>query len=178
MPTIKQSVETSVLNERGEFVSKRANQTLSWGSEPAYIKLYLQDVLYLSDMPKHHEKILYELLKRSTYAGEKDGMQVCLSAGIKRIISKELGLKNDRSINNVLSDLVKGKILYRVETGVYNFNPWLFGKGDWQDISRLRLEVSYDDIKGKTFKTVCEYKENIKNEQNPETVEKPAEQAG
>lgn len=178
MPTIKQSVETSVLNERGEFVSKRANQTLSWGSEPAYIKLYLQDVLYLSDMPKHHEKILYELLKRSTYAGEKDGMQVCLSAGIKRIISKELGLKNDRSINNVLSDLVKGKILYRVETGVYNFNPWLFGKGDWQDISRLRLEVSYDDIKGKTFKTVCEYKENIKNEQNPEPVEKPAEQAG
>jgi hypothetical protein len=160
MPSIKQSVETSVINEQGELVSKRANRTLSWGSEPAFIKLYLQDVLYLSDMPKHHEKILYELLKRSTYAGEKDGMQVCLSAGIKRIISKELGLKNDRSINNALSDLVKGKILYRVETGVYNFNPYLFGKGDWQDIARLRLEVNYDDIKGKTFKTVCEYKEN------------------
>lgn len=158
MPSIKQSVETSVINEQGELVSKRANRTLSWGSEPAFIKLYLQDVLYLSDMPKHHEKILYELLKRSTYAGEKDGMQVCLSAGIKRIISKELGLKNDRSINNALSDLVKGKILYRVETGVYNFNPYLFGKGDWQDIARLRLEVNYDDIKGKTFKSNVEYK--------------------
>lgn len=160
MPSIKQSVETSVINEQGELVSKRANRTLSWGSEPAFIKLYLQDVLYLSDMPKHHEKILYELLKRSTYAGEKDGMQVCLSAGIKRIISKELGLKNNRSINNALSNLVKGKILYRVETGVYNFNPYLFGKGDWQDIARLRLEVNYDDIKGKTFKTVCKYKED------------------
>lgn len=159
MPNIKQSVETSVINEQGELVSKRANRTLSWGSEPAFVKLYLQDVLYLSDMPKHHEKILYELLKRSTYAGTKDGMQVCLSAGVKRIISKELGLKNDRSINNALSDLVKGKILYRVETGVYNFNPYLFGKGDWQDIARLRLEVNYDDIKGKTFKTVCEYRE-------------------
>lgn len=33
----------------------------------------------------------------------------------------------------------------------------MFGKGDWQDVSRLRLEVNYDDIKGKTFKTVCEY---------------------
>lgn len=159
MPNIKQSVETSVINDKGELVSKRANKTLNWGSEPAFIKLYLQDVLYLSDMPKHHERILYELLKRATYAGDKDGMQVCLSAGIKRIISKQLGLKNDRSINNALSDLVKGKILYRVETGVYNFNPWLFGKGDWQDISRLRLEVEYDDIKGKTFKAVCEYKE-------------------
>lgn len=87
-------------------------------------------------------------------------MQVCLSAGIKRIISKELGLKNNRSINNALSDLVKGKILYRIETGVYNFNPYLFGKGDWQDIARLRLDINYDDIKGKTFKTNIEYKTN------------------
>ena len=92
MPNIKQSVETSVINDKGELVSKRANKTLNWGSEPAFIKLYLQDVLYLSDMPKHHERILYELLKRATYAGDKDGMQVCLSAGIKRIISKQLGL--------------------------------------------------------------------------------------
>ena len=160
MPNIKQSVETSIVNEQGELISKRANKILSWGSEPAFIKLYLQDVLYLSDMPKHHERILYELLKRSTYAGDKDGMQVCLSAGIKRIISKELGLKNNRSINNALSDLVKGKILYRIETGVYNFNPYLFGKGDWQDIARLRLDINYDDIKGKTFKTNIEYKTN------------------
>nr|CRY97630.1 hypothetical protein [uncultured prokaryote] len=158
MPNIKQSIETSVLNEYGEIIERRANKTLSWGAEPIYIKLYLQDVLYLSDMPKHHEKVLFELLKRSTYAGEKNGMQVSLSAGIKRIISKELGLKNNRSINNVLSDLVHGKILYRIETGVYNFNPYLFGKGDWQDIARLRLEINYDEIKGKTFKTVCEYK--------------------
>lgn len=44
---------------------------------------------------------------------------------------------------------------------MYNFNPYLFGKGDWQDIGRLRLEINYDDIKGKTFKTVCEYKRDL-----------------
>lgn len=159
MPKIQQSVETEVLNEYGEIISRRANRTLSWGSEPAFVKLYLQDVLYLSDMPKYHEKILYELLKRSTYAGDKNGMQVSLSAGTKRLMCKDLGIKNTHSIDNALSDLVKGKILYRIETGVYNFNPYLFGKGDWQDIARLRLEINYDDIKGKTFKTVCEYKE-------------------
>lgn len=160
MPKISQSIETQVLNESGEIVSKRANRTLSWGTEPSFVKLYLQDVLYLSDMPKHHEKVLYELLKRSTYAGEKGGMQVSLSAGTKRLICKELGIKNIHSIDNALYDLVKGKILYRIETGVYNFNPYLFGKGDWQDIARLRLEINYDDIKGKSFKTVCEYKED------------------
>lgn len=158
MPKIRHSIETQVQNENGETISRRANRTLSWGAEPSFIKLYLQDVLYLSDMPKHHEKILYELLKRSTYAGEKSGMQVSLSAGTKRLICKELNIKNIHSIDNALYDLVKGKILYRVETGVYNFNPYLFGKGDWQDIARLRLEINYDDIKGKTFKTNIEYK--------------------
>lgn len=160
MPTIKQSVETSVLNEQGEFVSKRANKTLSWGSEPAYVKLYMQDVLYLSDMPTKHSAVLYELLKRASYAGDKDGMQVIINASLKRRIAEFLGLKNVGSISNSITDFVKGKILYRADVGMYNFNPFLFGKGDWQDISRLRLEISYDDIKGKTFKTVCEYKED------------------
>lgn len=159
MPAIKQSVETSVLNERGELVSKRANKTLSWGSEPAYIKLYLQDVLYLSDMPTKHSAVLYELLKRASYAGDKDGMQVIINASLKRRIAESLGLKNVGSISNAITDFVKGKILYRADVGMYNFNPYLFGKGDWQDISRLRLEINYDDIKGKTFKTVCEYVE-------------------
>lgn len=44
-----------VTNEQGELISKRANKTLSCGSEPTFIKLYLQDVLYLSDMPKHYK---------------------------------------------------------------------------------------------------------------------------
>lgn len=160
MPTIKQSVETSVINERGELVSKHANKTFSWGSEPAYIKLYLQDVLYLSDMPTKHSAVLYELLKRASYAGDKDGMQVIINASLKRRIAESLGLKNVGSISNAITDFVKGKILYRADVGMYNFNPYLFGKGDWQDINRLRLEINYDDIKGKTFKTVCEYKED------------------
>jgi hypothetical protein len=168
MPNIKQSVETLVMNDQGEMVSKKANKVLSWGAEPSYIKLYLQDILYLSDMPTKHSAILYELLKRSSYAGDKDGMQVIVNASLKRRIKETLGFKNMSSINNAITDFVKGKILYRVDVGMYNFNPFLFGKGDWQDISRLRLEVNYDDIKGKTFKTVCEYQqeeENIEDQQ-------------
>ena len=158
MPKINQSIETEVFDEHGNMVSKRANKTLSWGTEPSYIKLYLQDILYFSDIPKHHEKILFELLKRACYAGEKEGMQIVLNASVKKRIAAELGIQNIRSINNALSDLVKGKILYRIDTGLYNLNPYFFGKGDWQDIARLRLEINYDEIKGRTFKAVCGYK--------------------
>ncbi len=158
MPKIKQSIETEVINENGEMINKRANKTLSWGSEPAFVKLYLQDVLYLSDMPTKHSAILYELLKRASYAGDKDGMQVIVNASFKRRIQETLNFKNISSVNNAITDLVKGKILYRVDVGMYNFNSYLFGKGDWQDIARLRLDINYDDIKGKTFKTNVEYR--------------------
>lgn len=162
MPKIKQSIErTEYDGETGEITKKIENTVLSWGSEPPYIKLYLQDILYLSDLPKSHENILFELLKRATYAGDEYGMSVTLSSGLKKIIAKTLNIKNIRSINNCLSELVKGKILFRIETGVYQFNPYLFGKGDWQDISSLRLNIDYD-INGKTFKVYQEYKKNQK----------------
>ncbi len=160
MPKINQSVETMVIDEAGKIRSGRVNRTLSWGAEPAFIKLYLQDVLYLSDVPKKHGQVLCELLKRATYAGEKDGMQVIINSYVKNCIKDNLGLKNVGSVSNAITDLVKGKVLYRVGTGAYNFNTYLFGKGDWQDIARLRLEINYDDIKGKTFRAVCEYKED------------------
>ena len=174
MPNIKQSVETLVMNDQGEMVSKKANKVLSWGAEPSYIKLYLQDILYLSDMPTKHSAILYELLKRSSYAGDKDGMQVIVNASLKRRIKETLGFKNMSSVNNAITDFVKGKILYRVDVGMYNFNPFLFGKGDWQDISRLRLEVNYDDIKGKTFKTVCEYQQEENETEDHEDQQQKA----
>lgn len=164
MPKIRQSTDETIVMEDGRLVSKRTNQTLSWGAEPPFIKLYLQDVLYLSDIPKSHENILFELLKRASYAGDEYGMTVTLSSGLKQIIAKTLGIKNVRSINNALSELVKGKILFRVATGVYQFNSYFFGKGDWQDIARLRLEIDYDAIKGKTFRAVCEYKENAEGQ--------------
>lgn len=156
---LNQSVESTTVDENGRTVRSSVNKVVSWGDEPAYIKLYLQDLLFISDMPKKHSKILYALLKKASYAGTENGMVVSLSAGMKRMMSKELDYKSVQPIDNALHDLTKGKVLYRIETGVYQFNPYLFGKGAWQDISKLRLEINYDDIKGKTFKTVCEYKE-------------------
>ena len=166
MPKVMQSIETSVLDENGEIVDKRANKVLSWGNEPSYVKLYLKDILYFSDLPKGHERVLFELLKRVSYAGDNNGMQIVLNIGVKRQIMSALNLTNVRSINNALSELVKGQILFRVDTGIYKLNPYFFGKGDWQDISRLRLEINYSAIEGRTFQAVVE---NIKNV-NSDTV--------
>lgn len=128
MPRINQSVETMVMNDKGEMVSKRANTVMSWGDEPSYIKLYLQDIMYLSDMPKKYVAVTEALLKRIAYAGDEDGLCVSLLPRTKKAICDELGWKTVASLDNALQKLLAGKILYRVDRGMYRFNPYLFGK--------------------------------------------------
>ncbi|MFH5837451.1 replication/maintenance protein RepL [Proteiniclasticum sp. C24MP] len=164
MPKINQSIETNFVDVNGEIYAQSTKKVLSWGTEPPFIKLYLQDILYLSDIPNKHERVLYELLKRVTYAGETNGMEVVINSALKRRIAEELGFKNIGSISNAITDLVKGKIIIRRDTGIYQFNPYFFGKGDWQDIAKLRLEVNYDEIRGRTFKTTCEFHDELKKE--------------
>lgn len=153
MPKINQSIETEVINEDGEIVSKRANRTLSWGDEPRFVKLYLDDIIYMSDMPARYSAVLHELLKHVSYAGDKDGLCIVLIPRIKRNICDALSWKKTASLDNALTVLTKKHILYRIDKGMYRLNPYLFGKGDWQDISRLRLTIDYDDIYGRTFGT-------------------------
>ena len=158
MPRINQSVETMVMNDKGEMVSKRANTVMTWGDEPSYIKLYLQDIMYLYDMPKKICCGNRSIVEKGILC-RRCGRDVCRACSpYKKAICEELGWKTVASLDNALQKLLAGKIIYRVDRSMYRFNSYLFGKGDWQDISRLRLEINYDDIKGRTFKTNVEYK--------------------
>ena len=152
MANIKQSVETKIIDANtGTILESVEKNVINWGQEPPFVKIYLKDILYLKDLPKSYNPLLLALLKRAGWA--KDGMEISLTAGTKRLIAKELNLQNIRTINNALSNFVKADVLFRVETGVYRFNPYLFGKGDWQDINKLRLQIEYT-LEGKTFNTV------------------------
>ncbi len=164
MPKIKQSIETMVMNENGEMINKRANKVINWGDEPSYIKLYLQDIMYLSNMPKQYAALTACLLKRMSYAGDEDGMCIVLVPRIKQSICKEMNWKRTSSFDNAIQKLLAGKILYRIDRSIYRFNPFFFGKGDWQDINRLRLEINYSEIEGKTFIANIEYNTKEKDD--------------
>lgn len=177
MPTSKEVEKNTVVDvSTGEIVSQTQNirevTSRRIPPEPPYIKLYMRDIMYLKDLPKTHEKLLYALLKRSTWASAESGMIVTVSAGLKRLIAKELDIKNSRSINNALTDFVKADILKRLETGVYQFNPYLFGRGDWRDIDRLRMTVDYT-LEGKSFATMIAYR----NAEEEAAASNPAEPA-
>lgn len=166
---IKQSVIETVTDEQGKTLSRQTNQTLTWGDEPPYIKLYLQDIMYFTDMPQQFAGVLYALLKRMSYASEEDGMCVYLVPHNKKAICTEVHWENVKSLDNALGKLCQANLLKRIARSVYQFNPNLFGKGDWQDIAKLRMDISYD-VSGRTFKTFIEKATNIN-----EDTQKPME---
>ncbi|MED3202188.1 replication/maintenance protein RepL [Bacillus toyonensis] len=152
MAKVTNTISRTVVNEDGQITHQEEEKVINWGTEPNYIKVYLDTILYLKDLPKGLNSILYAFLKRMSY-----GNQLVVNAALKRQIAKELELSLS-SINNAISKFVKGELLIREDTGLYKVNPHLFGKGDWKDIAKIRLEVVFDS-EGKTIMSEIEKKE-------------------
>ena len=151
MPKIKEKAVETILTNEGELIEKHENYLIQYDSEPNYIKLYLDTVLYISDLPKGYNSVLLCILKYMTYSNSTNahgGQVIYFNSTMKRDIAKELNVSVQR-INQAISDFTKGKILERIDTGTYRVNPYLFGKGDWQDIVEIRMKVTFN-AEGKT----------------------------
>jgi len=106
------------------------------------VKLYLDDIVKINDLPKSSSKVLYELVRKINYDG-----QIIINASVKRMISARIGVK-EHSISNAITGLIAKDIMHRIDTGVYVFNPALFAKGAWVEIRKLRekyleLKITY-----------------------------------
>lgn len=105
--------------------------------EPDFIKLYIKDICKLNDIPTAGNNILNELLKYMNYDN-----QVLLPTGVKQLITKELNLGKS-TLDNTLNNLVKKDIIKRIGIGIYKLNPYIFGRGKWQDIKEIRATWVY-----------------------------------
>jgi hypothetical protein len=121
-------------NETGEIIKDDKYTVQSIPPEEDYVKIYLKDILYLNDLPNGLHPLMMSLLKRINYSNE-----VVLVAYVKRQIAEETKFKMP-TIDKYLGKLVNAKILMRKGNGVYVFNPYLFGRGKWQDIQKMRDE--------------------------------------
>ena len=119
----------------------KAAKALPPSPEPEHVKIYAPAITPINSLTLSQRRVLYSLLSMASLA--KNGMRVVITAGVKRMMCQELGIKNPQTIANALSQMTKAGILIRIETGVYMLNPFLFGKGDWKDIEKLRHSVDF-----------------------------------
>ena len=128
--------------DTGEVQRYEESNTIRLPEEPPYVKLYLDDIVKINDLPKSSSKVLYELVRKINYDG-----QIIINASVKRMISARIGVK-EHSISNAITGLIAKDIMHRIDTGVYVFNPALFAKGAWVEIRKLRekyleLKITY-----------------------------------
>lgn len=127
--------------------NKIETQFVSTAKEPPFIKLYIDDLILLNNLPTSSSNILWELISGLTYSN-----QIILNSSLKKRICAKLDIKM-QTLDNALTKFVKKEILYRVEKGIFLPNPYLFAKGSWSEVKELRMIVDYS---GNERKVKCE----------------------
>jgi hypothetical protein len=144
MKKIKENLTQIIDRSTGEIINEiTVVNGNTYTSEPAFVKLYLQDILYLNSLPLGLMNIMLSILRRMDYNN-----RIGLFKAVKSDIAKENNLSVS-SVNKYITILSDSKLIIRdvlySERGFYYVNPAYFGKGHWQDIKRLRLQIEYRD---------------------------------
>lgn len=121
--------------EDGVLTSSRTGAQLP--KEPPFVKLYLKDLAHMRNLPAWVSGILYELLKKMDYSNE-----IVLNSTVKNRIAEGLGI-HPKTIDNALVKFVSKKVFFRLGKGVFQANPYIFGRGTWAEVEKIRLTVSY-----------------------------------
>ena len=160
-------METDVDTETGEVV--RTKHTVQYAAEPQFVKLYLDCLGVFSGnagLDKSLNDMLLETLRYMSYAD--DQQRIYLNSEIKKNICKKTG-KSMARYNQALTLWVKENVLTRDGRGTYRVNPFIFGKGDWRDISELRATFNFKTGEVTTEKELShEEKESPKKEEPQE----------
>jgi|CXWK01.1.fsa_nt_gi hypothetical protein len=144
---ILQTTSETVDNQTGEVVSRTTTTKVRLPKEPGFVKMYLGDLLHLRNIPTGLRDILDEMLNNMNYEN-----LLVINAGMKRRMAALLGC-SIHTINKALWKFSEAKILIRKDTGVYLFNPYLFGKGEWKNIHSIRSTIEWGE-NGKEIKTI------------------------
>lgn len=132
--TLIESVDT----ETGEVINTLKSQTYAVEKEPRYIKMYVDDVARLNDIPLGMSPILLELISQMGYNNVIPALKP-----IKAITCAKLGISLDY-LNKAIQTFYEKGLFIRVARGIYMADPELFARGKWEDIKNLRLIIEYN----------------------------------
>lgn len=117
--------------------------------EPAYIKLYIDDLGRMMGLQESHRSVLIYVAASVGY----DGF-VTLTLARKARIAATVGVAV-KTVDNAISEFVKTGVLRREGRAEYELNPNLFARGDWSQIRERReafsVYLSYSSANGRSI---------------------------
>lgn len=111
------------------------------------VKVYAEGEKVVKSLSEVNYKVLKRLLARMLDAKNSSyAMCVYLDGEEKRQVCAELGFEKKSRLDTALATFCKKNILKRVARGMYQFNPFMFGKGEWRYIAQLRYIWNFNKI--------------------------------
>ena len=132
--------KTIIDHQTGEILQTEHNQKSFVEREPDYVKLYLQDVARLKDLPQSSSNLMTLIVKSMGYNNLFFAFKP-----LKEIFCEELNMPMN-TLNKQIDNLRKAQILLPIpnKRGCYLVDPNLFARGSWNDIKQLRLVIDYN----------------------------------
>lgn len=142
-----QTVEHLETDSDGVVTSQFQTNVSSFEREPAYVKVYLDDIGRLNGLEPAEQKLINELVFNMGYNNVVPSYKP-----VKEVIAKRIGVSLS-TINNCIQSLYKKGVLIRKARGFYIMDPNIFGRGSWRDIKKIRMTIDYNDDGTKTINT-------------------------
>lgn len=125
-------------SETGEIIRRKKFTSTLIEKEPPHVKIYLEDIAKINDLPPAASKVLNILVQNMGYNN-----MVPMLKPFKEVICHSLDIKMN-TLEKVIALLKEKHILHTFSRGLYILDPYLFAKGRWEDIKNLRLIIEYD----------------------------------
>lgn len=127
-------------NITGEVTDKDINKrVIKVPRTPDFLMLFTKHITYLEQLGKTDNSVLFVIL--SHYVGQKN--LVFLSPQVRKKISAELEL-DISSVNKAIKNLLIKEVIVTDTDSFMYLNPFLFGKGNFDEIKKLRQELIFE----------------------------------
>lgn len=138
-------VTDNIDNETGEIVSSKVFKSMTVDAEPAFVKLYVEDIVKFNGLPPSASKVFNLMLRHMSY----NNIIPCFMP-MKKLWATELKISMV-TINESIWKLYTSGFLIRYDRGLYIANPNIVGRGKWEDIKKLRMIIEYDEKNGRVI---------------------------
>lgn len=170
----KRKLSQLIVNEvvdhsTGEISSVSTQKTYCVNSEPEFVKLYVNDLALLSNLNKLETSTFMYLIAQMNYknivyvAGELKESAIEYLCIEPRTFERTIKSLKEKEVLLPLSKKQKDGSI-KIKRSYYYVNPMLIAKGNWIDISKLRLSIEYENEKrtvySETFMKNGEVKES------------------
>lgn len=144
--------EIHTTEENGLVKNSTERRVIKEDVEPDYVKVYLDMIMTLQGLPTISSPLLSELLKYMRFAD--DGQIIVVNRDIREEIQSKLKIRKSRYYQ-LLKPLLDAGVLAplhpewrRAKLDSLLVNPYIIGRGSWNDIKEIRACVKLNSEGG------------------------------